>query len=164
MPTDHGSMYLYLKTLLQLRKHQKDLEYRLHHCLSKFHSSIFLISKPISYLFWLLYGLVFFYLETTGVHQMMVDGQHLRKSHLNFGRKFGFRSQLSYYSSTLQLTSFSFSTLHCFCHNSHAHCGMEHKNLLAKIQLALQAYPHQQYCYHFFIWSFVCLFKQTEVL
>ena len=48
---------------LQLREYQKDLEYRLHHRLSKFDRSVFLISKPISYFFWRVYGLVF-YLET----------------------------------------------------------------------------------------------------
>ena len=41
---------------IQLRKHLKDLEYRLHHRLSKFDRSVFLTLKPISYflvLIWL---------------------------------------------------------------------------------------------------------------
>ena len=48
------------------KKILKDLEFRLHHRLSKFDRSVFLIVKPISY-FWRLYGLVF-YLETIRVH------------------------------------------------------------------------------------------------
>ena len=34
---------------IQLREYQKDFEYRLHHYLSKFDRSVFLILKPISY-------------------------------------------------------------------------------------------------------------------
>ena len=36
---------------LQLREYQKDFEYRLHYCLSKFYSSVFLNLKSISYFF-----------------------------------------------------------------------------------------------------------------
>ena len=39
------------KELVQLKEYQKDLEYRLHHRLSKFDRSVFLILKPISYFF-----------------------------------------------------------------------------------------------------------------
>ena len=63
---------------LQLREYQKDLEYRLHHRLSKFDRSnrvkrnvmlSFCIPnfKANSLFFWHLYGLVFFYLETIEV-------------------------------------------------------------------------------------------------
>ena len=62
---------------VQLREYQKELEYRLHHQILM---SVFLNLKPISYF-------LAFYLETIGV------GQHLRKSHFNFGGKFEFRSQ-----------------------------------------------------------------------
>ena len=51
---------------LQLREYQKDLEYRLHHRVSKFDRSVYLISKPISY-FWGIYMACFFYLETIEV-------------------------------------------------------------------------------------------------
>ena len=37
--------------MLQLKEYQKDLEYRLHHRLSKFDRSVFLILKPIYYFF-----------------------------------------------------------------------------------------------------------------
>ena len=39
------------RLLVQLREYQKDLECRLHHRLSKFDRSVFLILKPISYSF-----------------------------------------------------------------------------------------------------------------
>ena len=58
---------------VQLREYEKDLEYRLHHRLSKFDGSEFLILKPICYFFGVynIYGLVF-YLETIGVRYIMI--------------------------------------------------------------------------------------------
>ena len=56
-------------TYLQLREYQKDLIYRLHHRLSKFDRSVFLILKPIYYFFGI-YMAWFFYLETFGVPQI----------------------------------------------------------------------------------------------
>ena len=79
---------------VQLREYYKDLEYRLHHRLSKF-----LNLKPISYFLGVYIAWFFIDLETIGVSQIMI--QHLRKSHFNFGGKFEFRSQFSYYSCTL---------------------------------------------------------------
>ena len=50
--------------ILQLREYQKDLEYRLHHRLSKFDGSVFLILKSISYFLEFTYMDWFFYRET----------------------------------------------------------------------------------------------------
>ena len=47
------------KVAVQLREHWKDLEYRLHHNLSKFDWSVFLILKPISYLLFICLDFLF---------------------------------------------------------------------------------------------------------
>ena len=60
-----------MPTTLQLREYQKDLEYRLHHRLSKFVMSVFLILKPISYFFCFL--MFFFNLEIIGVPQTVIQ-------------------------------------------------------------------------------------------
>ena len=79
---------------IQLGEYQKDLEYRLHHRLSKFYRSVFLILKPISNFFRPLYGLVFLsrnYWSSLD-HDWMAS-ICMRKSHFNSGWKFE-----SYYS------------------------------------------------------------------
>ena len=56
---------------LQLREYWKDVEYRLHHRLTKFDWSVFLNLKPISY-FLAFIWLGFFYLESIGVRYIMI--------------------------------------------------------------------------------------------
>ena len=63
---------------LQLREYQKDLRYRLHHHLSKFDWSVFLISKPSTYLFffsfWRLHKWLGFLSRTyiIAIHKIMI--------------------------------------------------------------------------------------------
>ena len=57
---------------LHLREYQKDLEYRLHGNLSKFDRSVFLISKPSTYIYFLVLIWLGFCLETMGVHQIII--------------------------------------------------------------------------------------------
>ena len=57
----------YLKIFtVKLKEYKEDLEYRLHHRLSKFDRSVFLILKPIPYFFGV-YMVWVFYLKTIGV-------------------------------------------------------------------------------------------------
>ena len=59
---------------------------RLHHCLSNFDMSVFLILKPISY-FLGIYMACFFYLETIGVREIMIWWLAFEKKPFQFWRE-----------------------------------------------------------------------------
>ena len=64
MPGGAASAQIYISQVLHLKEYYKDLEYRLHHCLSKFDRSVFLNLKPNC--FFGVYMAWFLYLETIG--------------------------------------------------------------------------------------------------